>query len=51
MQAAGLAYLLSYAPVAIACDFRYTYFTTLSAHIGLIFVVARWTHERVQRRL
>lgn len=50
MQAAGLAYLLSYAPVAIACDFRYTYFSTLSAHIGLIFVVARWNSERVQRR-
>lgn len=50
MQAAGLAYLLSYAPIAIACDFRYTYFSTLSAHVGLILVVAKWTSERIQRR-
>ena len=38
LQWAGLLYLASYFPVALSCDFRYTYFSTVAASLGLMFV-------------
>jgi len=39
IQLAGLSYAASYAVVGIACDFRYTYFSTLVALFGLVYLV------------
>ncbi len=42
LQIAGICYLVSYFPISIACDFRYTYFSTVAAHAGLIFLINVW---------
>ncbi len=39
IQLAGLSYAASYVIVGIACDFRYTYFSTLVALFGLVYLV------------
>jgi hypothetical protein len=39
IQFAGLSYAASYVIVGIACDFRYTYFSTLVALFGLVYLV------------
>lgn len=38
IQIAGLIYAATYLLVGIACDFRYTYFSTLTALFGLAYV-------------
>lgn len=38
IQIAGLTYAATYLLVGIACDFRYTYFSTLTALFGLAYV-------------
>lgn len=39
IQLAGLTYTGSYFLVGIACDFRYTYFSTVAALFGLVYCV------------
>lgn len=38
IQIAGLAYAASYTVIGIACDFRYTYFSTVVALVGLVYI-------------
>lgn len=47
MQVASLLFLVSYLPLSIACDFRYTYFSVIAAHAGLLFTVVAW--PRIKR--
>ena len=37
LQACGLLYAASYFFIGLACDFRYTYFTTISALFGAAY--------------
>ncbi|HEV7339295.1 MAG TPA: hypothetical protein VGO06_25235 [Bosea sp. (in: a-proteobacteria)] len=39
MLGAGLAFAASYIAIGIACDFRYTYFTTLATLLALVYCV------------
>jgi hypothetical protein len=46
LQVCGLLYAASYVFIGIACDFRYTYFSTLTGLFGLAYLIGLLSDQR-----
>jgi len=47
LQICGLLYAASYLLIGFACDFRYTYFTTIAALFGIVYVIGLKSQPRL----